>query len=250
MKILAVETATSLQSVALLDGSSVVASSTADASQSHVKHLIPMIDRLLLTTGWTLTTLEGLAISIGPGSFTGLRVGLATMLGFRSVTKLPLVAVPTLEGLCWNMHMADRPICSVLRARPGEVYWAQYRWAGSGRLEPLGTEQVGSLESLIQSLDGATIVVGDGWQVNHDQFRRLLGARALDVIEASPEKMGASAVSIGLAGFEMLRKGRVAEHSIAPRYVQRAEAEIVWERRSVSGVTLKVGKLQSRRLKV
>ena len=250
MKILAVETATSLQSAALLEGSSVVASSIADASQSHARHLVPMIDRLFQASGWTLTSLDGLAVSIGPGSFTGLRVGVATMLGFRSVSELPLVAVPTLEGLCWNVHMTDRTVCSVLRSRPGEVYWAQYRWAGSGRLQPLDAEQVGSLETLVHSLDGATIVVGDGWQVNRDQFRRLLGPRASDVIEVPADKMGASAISIGLAGFEMLREGRVAGRSITPRYVQRAEAEIVWERRSGAGGTLKAGKLPGGKLKV
>ena len=242
MKILAVETATSLQSVALLDGASVVASATADASQSHARHLVPLIDRLFEPSGWTLTELDGLAVSIGPGSFTGLRVGLATMLGFRSVSGLPIVAVPTLEGLCWNMRMADRTICSVLRSRPGEVYWAQYRWDSSGRLEPFGAEQVGPLETLVQNLVGATIVVGEGWQMNRDQFRRLLGPGATNVIEAPADKMGASAVSIGLAGLEMLRDGRVAGRSIAPRYVQRAEAEIVWERRSGGSAKLKVGK--------
>jgi len=236
MKVLAIETATAIQSVALLDDRTVAASDSVDACGSHARHLVPMIDRLLRSCGWSLSTLDGLVVSIGPGSFTGLRVGLATMLGFRSVTGLPLAAVPTLEGLCWNMHRANQPLCPVVRSRPGEVYWGSYRWTSEGRLERRCEEQVGPVESLAQTITEPTIVLGDGWQVNRDQVRRLLGARAADAVEAPIDKMQASAVSVGLAGVELLRQGSVAGRIQTPRYVQRAEAEIVFERRAAAGV--------------
>ena len=108
MKLLAVETATTRLSVALLDGKQAVARVDKEAEGQHAKHLIPAIDHVLRASGLTLPELQGLAVSIGPGSFTGLRVGLATVMGFRMVTGLPLAVVPTLEALAWNLRGTDR----------------------------------------------------------------------------------------------------------------------------------------------
>jgi len=229
--VLAVETATGWQSVALLDGSEVVAGFDEDAAGSHARRLVPAIDRLFRASGWTLASLEALAVSIGPGSFTGLRVGLATMLGYRSVTGLPLAAVPTLEGMAWNLRATDQPLCPVLKSRAGEVYWARYRWAGAGVMECAAPEQAGTLEALARTLAGPTVLFGEGWEANREDLYRLLGPRARDVREPPVEKMRASAVSIGLAGQELLARGLPAGKGLAPRYVQRAEAEIKWERR-------------------
>jgi len=234
VKILAVETATGRQSVALLDGAEVVACADEDAGGAHAKRLVPAIDRLFRSGGWTLASLEGLAVSIGPGSFTGLRVGLATMLGIRSVTGLPLAAVPTLEGMAWNLRSAARPLCPVLRSRVGEVYWAQYRWTDAGTLDRLGEEQVGALHEMARVLQGPTVLFGEGWQANREAFYRLLGSRAEDVCEPPVDKMHASAVSVGLAGIRLLARGLVAGLGLAPRYVQRAEAEIVWARHNAA----------------
>ena len=114
MKVLAVETATSWQSVAILDESRVLARHDQDAAGSHAKLLLPTIDRLFCETGLTLTQLDGLVVSIGPGSFTGLRVGLATLLGFRTISRLPLSVVPTLEG---TSHPAG-----YLQPEKGKIY--------------------------------------------------------------------------------------------------------------------------------
>jgi tRNA threonylcarbamoyladenosine biosynthesis protein TsaB len=241
VKILAVETATAWQSVALLDGPHVVARSDQDAAGSHAKRLVPAIDRLFRGVGWTLDSLDGLAVSIGPGSFTGLRVGLATMLGFRSVTGLPLAAVPTLEGMAWNLRGADRPLCPVLKSRAGEVYWARYRWMGSGALERVAEERVGPLGELARSIEGPTFVFGDGWQAYREEFQRLLGTEASDVREPPLDVMVASAVSVGLAGMDLLAQGLVAGPGLSPRYIQRAEAEVVWERRAAASAGTSLG---------
>ncbi|MGH7164601.1 MAG: tRNA (adenosine(37)-N6)-threonylcarbamoyltransferase complex dimerization subunit type 1 TsaB [Nitrospiraceae bacterium] len=226
MKILAVETATSWQSVALLDGARVLALSHEEAGGAHARKLLPAIDRLLLESGLSLATLDGLAVSIGPGSFTGLRVGLATMMGFRMITGLPLASVPTLEALAWNFRLADRLLCPILRARTGAVYWAMYRWTTDGRLTQIIGEQVGSMEALAQSITGPTIVLGEGWLAYGDELRRLLGPDAREVVEAPQEAMRASAVSVGLAGLERLARQDLAPLGLSPRYVQRPEAEL------------------------
>ena len=226
MKILAVETATSCQSVAVLDGTRVLARADQEAAGSHARLLIPTIDRLLTETRLTLSSLEGLAVSIGPGSFTGVRVGLATMMGLRAATGLPLAAVPTLEALAWNVPRADLPLCPILKARTGEVYWGLYRWTGAGTLQVLETERVGPLESVVESFVGPMVVLGEGWMANRDELRRLFGTRESQACEAPVDAMAASAVSVGLAGLERLARGDVAGQGLSPRYVQRAEAEL------------------------
>lgn len=231
MRVLAVETATGWQSVALLDGPEVVASFEEDAGWSHAKRLVPAIDRLLKDTGWALASLDGLAVSIGPGSFTGLRVGLATMLGYRSVTSLPLAAVPTLEGMAWNLRGSDDLLCPVLKSRLGEVYWAQYRWGEGGALIRVAPEQVGGLERLAETLPGEAVLYGEGWLANREALVGLLERRGRQACEAPREKMQASAVSVGLAGQELLGCGAPVGAEVFPRYVQRAEAEINWESR-------------------
>src|SRR2546430_10413389 len=130
MKILAVETATSRQSAAVRDGRRVLARSDEEAAGSQARLLIPTIDRLLKASGLTLSSLEGLAVSIGPRSFTGLRGGLATMLGLRATTGLPLAAVAALEAVVRNVPRDDVALCPLLNGRTGEVDCGLYRWSG------------------------------------------------------------------------------------------------------------------------
>jgi len=234
---LAVETATGRQSVAILDGTALLARSDEDARGSHARWLVPTIDRLLAGSGETLAGLGGLAVSIGPGSFTGLRVGLATMMGFRMVTGLPLAAVPTLEALAWNYREVGRTLCPMLKARTGEVYWALYRWTSEGILAKLAGERVGTLQTFVESLQGPALMVGEGWETNKDALRQRFAERGQEVGEAPPEAMAVSAVSVGLAGQERLMRGELAGQGLAPLYVQRTEAEIAWERRASAAAT-------------
>jgi tRNA threonylcarbamoyladenosine biosynthesis protein TsaB len=247
MKILAVETATSRQSVAIVEGDRVLARSDEDAAGSHARRLVPAIDRVLASCGMTLSDLNGLAVSIGPGSFTGLRVGLATMAGFRAVTGLPLAAVPTLEAMAWNLRGAQHLLCPVLRARSGEVYWAQYRWLPDGSLEQVRAAQAGSLEALARSVQVPTLIFGEGWLLHRKELGRLLGSRLAEVEEAPPEAVHPSAVSVGRAGAKRLRRGEVAGPGLSPRYVQRAEAEVVWERRGAVSPLAKASRQPARR---
>ena len=228
MKVLAVETATSWQSVAILDGSRVLARHDGDAAGSHAKLLLPTIDRLFRETGVTLKQLDGLAVSIGPGSFTGLRVGLATLLGFRTISGLPLAVVPTLEGMVWNLKGTPMLLCPVLNSRRGELYWGLFRWTSNCRLERVMSDQVGTAAMLGSSLAGSVLVFGEGWMVEASAIRASISASTM-IVEAQGAAMKPSAVSIGLAGIERLRRGESAGIGIGPMYVQRPAAELKYE---------------------
>ncbi len=230
MRLLAVETATGCQSVALMDGPDVLARRDRDSAGHHAKHLVPTIDEVLKTAGCRLADVHALAVSIGPGSFTGLRVGLATMMGFRMVAKVPLAAVPTLEAMAWNLRGSQDLLCPVLKSRTGEVYWAFYQWQDT-RLIKIGEEQVGPLEKLAHAMTQPTVMYGEGWQANRDELRRLFSSQQVPIQEGPAQCMAASAVSVGLAGAERIGKNDIAGYGIAPRYIQRAAAEIMMDRR-------------------
>ena len=228
MKVLAVETATSWQSVAILDGSHVLGRHDQDAAGSHAKLLLPTIDRLFCETGLTLKQLDGLVVSIGPGSFTGLRVGLATLLGFRTISQLPLAAVPTLEGMAWSLRGSSTLLCPILNSRRGELYWALFRWISEDRLARVVSEQVGTAVMLGSGLTESALVFGEGWTVEASAIRGSI-APSVTVTEGPEAAMKPSAVSIGLAGIERLRRGERAGTGISPLYVQRTAAELKYE---------------------
>ena len=227
MKVLAVETATAWQSVALLNGDSVLARCDQEAAGSHARLLLPAIDRVFAEAGLRPVQLDGLVVSIGPGSFTALRVGLATVLGIRTVTQLPLVVVPTLEGMAWNLRGAAIPVCPVVNSRRGEVYWALFQWRGKDHLERLVPEQVGAADTLGKQLSGPVMVYGEGWEREKGVIRPSAGRTA--IITEVPDQMRPSAVSVGLAGLLRLSRGERAGVGISPLYVQRPEAELKYE---------------------
>jgi tRNA threonylcarbamoyladenosine biosynthesis protein TsaB len=242
MKVLAVETATSWQSVALLDTDTVLAREDKEATGAHGTLLLPTITRLLAEAGLTLRQLDGLVCSIGPGSFTGLRVGTATLLGLRAATDLPLVLVPTLEAMAWSLKGTSGPICPVLPSRKDEIYWAVFRWGTDGLVERLVSEHVGSPQALAQTLTDATTIFGEGWMMMEPAIRAALGPDVL-IIPAPGDPVRPSAVTVGQAGIERLRRGEIAGDQVAPLYVQRTEAEIRYEQ---SGGVSPVARRQAR----
>ncbi|MCC6141449.1 MAG: tRNA (adenosine(37)-N6)-threonylcarbamoyltransferase complex dimerization subunit type 1 TsaB [Nitrospira sp.] len=242
MKVLAVETATSWQSVALLDGDRVLAREDRAATGAHGAFLLPAIGRLLADAGLTLKQLDGLVGSIGPGSFTGVRVGTATLLGLRAATDLPLVLVPTLEAMAWLCGGTSEPICPVLPSRKDEIYWAVFRWGIDGRIERLVPEHVGSPQALAQTLTGAAILFGEGWVAMEPAIRAALGPD-VTILSAPGDVVRPSAVAVGQAGIERLRRGEIAGEQVAPLYVQRTEAEIRYEQ---SGGVSPVARRQAR----
>jgi tRNA threonylcarbamoyladenosine biosynthesis protein TsaB len=229
MKILAVDTATGRLSVAIVEDRRTLASGDVDAPGHHARHLIPLIQQVCTDASLSVERMDGLAVSIGPGSFTGLRVGLATMLAFRLIAERPLALVPTLEALAWTARDAGGILMPMLKARTGEVYWGCYR-SDAGGVREQQPERVGTVAAAAEGMPAGTMVGGEGWTANRDEFRRLLHERT-DIREAAPGLMTASAVAIGVLGAERLARGERAGTTVTPRYIQRPEAEVRWEAR-------------------
>jgi len=221
MLILAVETATNWQSVAILDNDQVLATEAFDAGGSHTRSLIPTIDRLFAFLHLSIRDVTGLAVSMGPGSFTGLRVGLATVKGFRLSLGVPMVAVPTLEGMGWNLRGESLPVCPMLKARNGTVYWACFKWKGTSLLR-VSEDEMGAVETVAGTIQEPTLCFGDGWLCHQEAFQH---ARGNMMLSASSQAMKPSAVSVGLASRERFRAGETAPVEVMPRYIQPSYAE-------------------------
>ena len=225
MKILAVETSTRCQSVAIVHDQKVLAEESHLVCVSHASVLVPTIDRLLQSLNLSLSQLDGLAVSIGPGSFTGLRVGLSTMMGFRLATQLPLVTVSTLEAMAWNLKNEKRVICPTFKAGRGEVYWALFQWMG-GQVARISEDRHGPLSQLVDSIDKETVMFGDGWLASEGKLKELLGDRG---IPGPEEAMLPSAINVAFSSLSSFHAKQYAGKQLTPRYVQRAEAEVQWE---------------------
>src|ERR1700687_3568189 len=153
MKLLAVESATLSGGVALLDDDRLVGEITLNIAITHSERLMSAVDRLLADSGLAPADLDGLAVSVGPGSFTGLRVGLATVKALAMALDLPVAPVPTLDALAARLPFAD--------ARTGEVYLSLCRWSGSG-MERQWDYLALPREAAAARLEAPVILLGDG----------------------------------------------------------------------------------------
>jgi len=130
MKLLAIDTSTDYLSLAVMDGSDALSRIHRSEPRSHSSLLMPMIDEVLSRAKTALRDLDGFCLSIGPGSFTGLRIGVAAIKGLAVITKKPIVTVPTLDAVAENAKEFHGIICAVLDARKGKVYACIYRSDG------------------------------------------------------------------------------------------------------------------------
>lgn len=218
--ILALETATAAVGVALLRGADLVAERRADTGPA-AETLLPAIDRLLNDAGAAESDVEAFAISVGPGSFTSLRVGIATVKGLAFGTRRPIAAVSTLAALSDRVAATDATVVPVLDARRGEVYAAAYR--GDATRAGVLDEGVYTPEDLCDAVRPPLVVVGEGVPVVEAALRR-----AFRDVELVPPPAGdASAHCVGVRGAALLARGAGSDAAdLVPRYVRRAEAEV------------------------
>jgi len=218
--LLAIETATRNTSVALLRGDESIAEAGGADGAAAAETLLPAIDRLLRENAVAVADLDAFAVSIGPGSFTGLRVGLATLKGLAFGSDRPVARVPTLTALAWRSQRRDLPVAALLDARRGEMYAAVYDLGDDGprcRLD----EGVYAPSELIPHLPPECVLVGEGAEVFGPEIRDRLGAGVAVAGGA------ASAAAVGFLGARMLARGEgVAAADLVPHYLRRAEAEV------------------------
>ena len=238
MRTLGVDTATSTASVAIVEDGTVVAEKilpprgSADGSpvnrfkSNHAETLLPLIESVLRTAALSLPDVSALAVSIGPGSFTGLRIGLSTIKGLAYGWDIPLVGVSTLLANAARVTGHDGLICSLLDARKKEVYASLFHRAG-GALERVTEDSmldVTEVIGLVREHEGPCLFVGDGVAVYKELLRESLG----DVAGFCGEDTSPS-VAAAVAWLGEERCGSGDGHPLiplAPIYLRSSEAEV------------------------
>lgn len=230
MLVLGIETSTRQGGVAIIGEDRVVCETVLNVEVTHSERLLPAVDRALGEARISLEGLGGIAVSIGPGSFTGLRIGLSTAKGLAYATGLPLVGVPTLEAMAWALPAARWQVCPVLDARKQEVYAAVFRHEPEG-LRRLTDDAALAPEDLCRLIRNRTLFLGDGVDAYAALFRERLGDKMLLAPLASRGPRPACVAELGRR--RLVRGDRDAPDWLVPRYLRPSEAEL--RRRCESG---------------
>jgi len=223
MKILAVDTAVKSCSVAIVDKESVLAELTLGIEQTHSKHLMEMINAAIKLSGIIVSELNGFAVTRGPGSFTGLRIGISSIKGLAAATRKPLVGVSSLDALAMQCFFSQYLICPLLDARRGEVYFSRYRFNGNILKKEID-EQVLPPYEAVCDINEACIFVGDGASVYQKLIRDKLGALAYFALPRQSTIHASTIASIGMDRFKNNDTDDI--RSFAPFYIRKSYAEL------------------------
>jgi tRNA threonylcarbamoyladenosine biosynthesis protein TsaB len=228
MKILGIDTSTSCGSVGLTDDDRIIADYLLNIPVTHSERLLGAIELILREAHCALEDLNGWAISLGPGSFTGLRIGVSTVKGLAFATGKPVAGFSSLDVLASQITPTPYLICPILDARREEVYTAFYRYEMGDTLERISPLQAVRPEELAKKIDEKTIFIGDAVKTYGSFLRDSLPTLAL--FPSSPLNVlhGSTVAKMGL---ELLRKEECLDLStFNPIYIRPSEAEINWEK--------------------
>lgn len=225
MKILAIESSSLVASVALVEDDVMVAEYTMNYKKTHSQTLLPMIDEMCRITDYHLENIDAIAVSAGPGSFTGLRIGSATAKGLGLALKKPLIHIPTVEAMAYNFYDTDKYIVPIMDARRSQVYTGIYS-IREGIAEEIMPQCITTIDELINKINETghpVIFLGDGVPV----FREKIIKDAVVKVTFAPAHMNRQrAGSVAALGKKYFEEGRVetaAEH--APDYLRKSQAE-------------------------
>ncbi len=215
-------------SVAVLDGTRVLIEQTLHTRVTHTERLLDTIDGALRAISIPLERLDGIAVGLGPGSFTGLRIGVTTAKSLAYSLHKPVVGIPTLDALAAQYLFTPTLVCPLLDARKREVYAAFYRNTGA-QVERISEYAVLAPQHLFHDVSEAVIVLGEGTIPYRNQLETLLGSQAnfADMAHSTPRSS-----LIAQLGHDRIIRGEYDDTlTLTPLYVRRSDAEIHWERR-------------------
>ncbi len=228
MKILAIESSALVASAAILDGDKITARYSVDHKLTHSQTLMPMISEIMRMTGLQVSDMDAIAVSGGPGSFTGLRIGGTTAKALAMAADLPLVHVPTLTAMAYNLIAYNGLICPIMDARRSEVYTGIYAAAG-GQIRALTDEMAVPVDELTAMIRGRylsdipVMFLGDGVPVFKERIAEVLGRHAAF---APPHLSRQDAAGVAVLGALMYERGEyINADEFSPRYLRQSQAE-------------------------
>ena len=227
MKILAVECSATPASVAILEDDKLIASAYTNVKLTHSQTLMPMIESTLSSSKTYINEIDGFAISSGPGSFTGIRIGISAVKGLAAVKKTPCVAVSTLFAMAQNYSDTDCIVCAVMDARCNQLYNAIFdiengvitRLCDDRAL--MCDELLEEIKNISQSSDKCVIIVGDGADIFYNAAKNIKNVK-----KAHPIRQYQNAVGVGFASLDAFKKGEtLSPNDLLPFYLRLPQAE-------------------------
>jgi tRNA threonylcarbamoyladenosine biosynthesis protein TsaB len=234
LPILALETATLVSSVALANSDTLVAELTLQTKMTHSEQLMPHVATVLEMAQVTLTDLSAIAVSIGPGSFTGLRIGLATAKALAYALKIPIIGVPTLEALAFGCSLPGIYLASLLDAQKNNVYQAVFQRQAEGWREVIPVHVLSCSEALdeLAALSQPVAMLGEGAILYQQQIKE----RGGNLFLPPPHLLMPRAGNVAFLGQQLLQQSvQQGVMTLEPLYIRRSEAEVLWERRQNTG---------------
>jgi tRNA threonylcarbamoyladenosine biosynthesis protein TsaB len=222
MRLLAVDTATPCCSVALAEDGDLRGAAVDAGGVTHSRHLMSLIDRVLTSAGWRISQLDGFGVTRGPGSFTGIRIGMSAVMGLAQAVARPVVGISALEVLAWPLLQCGQPVCALIDARRGEVYCGVYRLADA-HLETLVSDRVAAPETAIALITDPCIYVGSGARLYRDVIRAAKGGHASI---APPFLQFPDAATLAWLTAERLGTQGQPATELRPLYLRRSDAQI------------------------
>jgi tRNA threonylcarbamoyladenosine biosynthesis protein TsaB len=208
--------------VALFSGDRLPAEEIYTAGKTHSRHLLSTIHRILGRSGCDPADIGGLAVTRGPGTFTGLRIGISTVKGLAAATRAPVVGISSLAALAFPFALMDFPVVAMIDARRGEVYHAQYR-CGIVNPEPVMPAALDAPEAAAALIPEDAILVGSGAVLYRDVFK----TRCPHIRFADPTQHIIRAASVGmLAMTRFKRQSTDPIESLVPEYIRQSDARI------------------------
>ncbi len=225
MKILAIDSSGLVASVAVIENDTLLAEYTVNYKKTHSQTLLPMLDEVKKMTELDMESLDAVAIAAGPGSFTGLRIGAATAKGLCLALNIPLIPVPTVDALAYNLAGSASLVCPLMNARRNQTYTGIYQFEGN-EMTVLREQCVLSLEEIIEDLnerEGSVVFLGDGLSVFEEQIKELC---KLPYRFAPAHMREQRAGAVAYLGAKLFREGKaISSDDFAPTYLRLSQAE-------------------------
>lgn len=231
MKILALDTSSIVATVAVLDGEKLMAEYTLNHKKNHSEKLMPILEEILGSCDLSAKDIDVFAATLGPGSFTGLRIGLATIKAMAQALDKPVVGVSSLEGLAFNLIHCETLICPIVDAQRNLVYVGLYQWQQQ-EFTRVMEDKVVSIEELLKELKlrgEKVIFVGDA----AEKFNVLIQEELKELAIFPPAIVRlAKASSIGELARRKAEMGMLQRATeVLPLYMRKSQAEKQWEER-------------------
>lgn len=225
MKILGLDSSGIVASVAIVEDDVLIAEYTVNYKKTHSQTLLPVLDEIAKMTELDLNSIDAIAVAAGPGSFTGLRIGSATAKGLGLALKKPLIAIPTVEGLAYNLYDISGLICPIMDARRKQVYTGIYRFTDH-QLKVVEDQMAVPMETVIEKLNQygeAVTFLGDGVPVFHELIAEKMTV-PYSFAPAHVNKQRAAAVAaLGEIYYRQGKTETAMEH--VPDYLRVSQAE-------------------------